>query len=170
VHEAAGAPVLVIFPLHVEGALKAMIKPTLSILVVTLVISSLACSGDSGTSPTILPGAPFSTTDVRVGSGAEAVAGRRATVNYTGWIYDPAQPDNKGRQFDTSLAAGRTPFTLTLGAGQAIPGFDRGVTGMRVGGARRVVIPPDLAYGSRGQGDIPPNATLVFDIELMDVT
>jgi len=147
-----------------------MMKLTLSIPIATVVLASVACSGDSGTSPTILPGAPFSATDVRVGTGAEAAAGRRATVNYTGWIYDPAQAENKGRQFDSSIGPGRTPFVLTLGAGQVIPGFDRGVTGMRVGGARRVVIPPDLAYGTRGQGDIPPNATLVFDIELLEVT
>jgi FKBP-type peptidyl-prolyl cis-trans isomerase FkpA len=140
------------------------------IVVLASAFAAAGCDGDSGTSPTILPGAPYSQTDVRVGTGAEAAAGRRATVNYTGWIYDPTAAENKGRQFDTSVGAGRTPFLLTVGAGQVIPGFDRGVTGMRVGGMRRVVIPPDLAYGSQGQGSIPPNATLVFDIELLEVT
>ena len=140
-------------------------------LVVAAAVTAAACSGDSGTSPTILPGAPYSQTDVRVGSGAEATAGRRATVNYTGWIYDPVAAENKGRQFDSSLGTGRTPFMLTVGGGQVIRGFDMGVTGMRVGGMRRVVIPPDLGYGSQGSGGvIPPNATLVFDIELLDVT
>ena len=147
-------------------------RSILLLLVAATACAAAACSGDSGTSPSILPGAPYSQTDIRVGTGTEATAGRRATVNYTGWIYDPAAAENKGRQFDSSLAPGRTPFMLTVGVGQVIPGFDRGVTGMRVGGARRVVIPPDLAYRNMGSqdGTIPPNATLVFDIELLDVT
>lgn len=104
-----------------------------------------------------------------MGTGADAVIGRRLTVNYTGWLYDPAQPENKGRQFDSS--AGRSPFVFTLGAGQVIRGWDTGVVGMKVGGQRRLILPPDLAYGSAGAGGgtIPPNATLVFDIELLDV-
>jgi FKBP-type peptidyl-prolyl cis-trans isomerase len=132
-----------------------------------LVLAAVAagCGGDSGTSPTILPGAPFSTTDVRVGTGADATAGRRVTVDYTGWLYDPSRPENKGQQFDTSV--GRQPFPFTLGTGAVIRGFDQGVTGMKVGGLRRVVIPPDLGYGSAGSGGvIPPNATLVFDIDI----
>jgi FKBP-type peptidyl-prolyl cis-trans isomerase FkpA len=139
-------------------------------LLATAALTTSGCGGDSGTSPTILPGAPYSQTDVRVGTGAEATTGRRATVNYTGWIYDPVAAENKGRQFDSSVGTGRTPFMLTVGGGQVIRGFDMGVTGMRVGGMRRVVIPPDLAYGSQGSGGvIPPNATLVFDIELLEV-
>ncbi len=145
-------------------------KSVLPILVAVASLAGAACGGDSGTSPTILPGAPFSTTDVRVGTGADATAGRRVTVNYTGWIYDPARPENKGQQFDSSVGAGRQPFPFTLGTGAVIRGFDQGVTGMKVGGLRRVTIPPDLAYGSAGSGGvIPPNATLVFDIELLDV-
>ena len=146
-------------------------KILLSILIVAFALAGVACGGDSGTSPTILPGAPFSTADVRAGTGADATAGRRVTVHYTGWIYDPSRPENKGQQFDSSLTAGRTPFVFTLGTGAVISGFDRGVTGMKVGGQRRVTIPPDLAYGSAGSGGvIPPNATLVFDIELLDVS
>src|SRR5687767_13124463 len=139
-------------------------KFVLTILAVAVVsLGAVACGGDSGTSPTILPGAPFSTTDLRVGTGADAVAGRRVTVNYTGWIYDPARAENKGQQFDSSLTAGRQPFPFTLGTGAVIRGFDQGVSGMKVGGLRRVTIPPDLAYGSAGGagGVIPPNATLV---------
>ena len=149
-----------------------MSRRALAVLIAAGVLTTSACSGDTETSPTILPGAPFSTTDIRVGTGAEATAGRRATVNYTGWLYDPVLPENKGRQFDSSVAPGRQPFALTVGAGGVIRGFDRGVTGMRVGGQRRVVIPPDLGYSSSGSPDgvIPPNATLVFDIELLDVT
>jgi FKBP-type peptidyl-prolyl cis-trans isomerase FkpA len=144
----------------------------LSILIVAIALAGAACGGDSGTSPTILPGAPFSTTDLRVGTGADAAAGRRVTVHYTGWIYDPARAENKGQQFDSSLTAGRQPFPFVLGTGAVIRGFDQGVSGMKVGGLRRVTIPPDLAYGSTGGagGVIPPNATLVFDIELLEVS
>jgi FKBP-type peptidyl-prolyl cis-trans isomerase FkpA len=89
-------------------------------------------------------------------------------VNYTGWLYDLSRPEQKGQQFDSS--AGREPFEFLLGSGQVIPGWDRGVAGMKVGGQRRLIIPPDLAYGATGAGGvIPPNATLVFDVELLDV-
>jgi FKBP-type peptidyl-prolyl cis-trans isomerase FkpA len=108
---------------------------------------------------------------VVVGTGAEAGVGRGVSVHYSGWLYDPAQPESKGRQFDSSRTPGRAPLPFTIGAGQVIPGFEQGVAGMRVGGQRRVIIPPDLAYGARGSSDgsIPPNATLVFDIELLNV-
>jgi FKBP-type peptidyl-prolyl cis-trans isomerase len=143
-------------------------KLVLSMLMLGVLVAG--CGSDSGTSPTILPGAPFSTTDVRVGTGADATAGRRVTVNYTGWLFDPSRPENKGQQFDSSVGAGRQPFPFTLGTGAVIRGFDQGVVGMKVGGLRRVVIPPDLGYGSTGSGGvIPPNATLVFDIELLEV-
>lgn len=144
--------------------------PALKLRWASAVLVVIAACGGSQSSPTSpsTPAAPYSQTDLRVGSGAEATAGRRVTVNYTGWLYDPAMPEQKGRQFDTSV--GRQPFTFTLGAGQVIRGWDRGVAGMKVGGQRRLVIPPDLAYGSAGSGGtIPPNATLVFDIELLDV-
>lgn len=108
-------------------------------------------------------------TDLTVGSGAEAVAGKHVTVHYSGWLYDPAQPDMKGKPFDSSREAGR-PFTFALGAGQVIAGWDQGVQGMKVGGQRRLVIPHPLAYGESGAGGvIPPRASLVFDVELLDV-
>jgi len=108
-------------------------------------------------------------TDLVVGSGAEALAGKRVTVHDSGWLYDPAQPESKGRPFDSSREAGR-PFTFALGAGQVIAGWDRGVQGMKVGGQRRLVIPHELAYGERGAGGvIPPRASLVFDVERLDV-
>jgi FKBP-type peptidyl-prolyl cis-trans isomerase FkpA len=108
-------------------------------------------------------------TDLVVGSGVEAVAGKRVTVHYSGWLYDPAQPEAKGKPFDSSREAGR-PFSFTLGAGQVIAGWDQGVQGMRAGGQRRLVIPHALAYGERGAGGvIPPRASLVFDVELLDV-
>lgn len=135
--------------------------------VILLVAAGCGGGGSSPTSPSTVS-VPFSQTDLVVGTGTEATAGKRLTVNYTGWLYDPAQPDRKGRQFDTSV--GRQPFTFTVGAGQVIRGWDQGVPGMKVGGQRRLIIPPELAYGSAGAGGaIPPNATLVFDIELLDV-
>lgn len=108
-------------------------------------------------------------TDLVVGSGAEAVSGKIAVVHYTGWLYDPASVDKKGRKFDSSLDR-RAPFSFPLGGGRVIRGWDEGVVGMRVGGRRSLIIPPDLAYGSRGAGRvIPPEATLVFEIELLEV-
>lgn len=135
-------------------------------LVVPVLLLAAACGSDS-TAPSPLPSAPYSQTDLRVGTGAEATAGRRLTVHYTGWVYDPAQPEQKGQRFDSSLSG--QPFAFTLGAREVIAGWDRGVAGMRVGGQRRLIIPPDLGYGSSGNGPIPPNATLVFDIELLTV-
>jgi FKBP-type peptidyl-prolyl cis-trans isomerase FkpA len=141
----------------------------LGILLGSLLVA--ACGGgDSSSSPTApsTPSAPFSQTDLRVGTGSEAASGRTLTVNYSGWLYDPAQPESKGQRFDTSI--GGAPFSFQLGAGRVIRGWDQGLVGMRVGGQRRLVIPPDLAYGSQGRPPaIPPNATLVFDVELLDV-
>jgi FKBP-type peptidyl-prolyl cis-trans isomerase FkpA len=129
---------------------------------------AVGCGGDDTPASPSPSGAPFSQTDLRAGNGAEAVAGRTVTVNYTGWLYAPTQPEQKGQQFDTSI--GRAPFVFVVGAGRVIQGWDRGVPGMRVGGLRRLVIPPDLAYGAQGSPpNIPPNATLVFDVELLAV-
>src|SRR5918997_1356143 len=105
-----------------------------------------ACRGDTPTAPTA--NVPFSTTDLRVGTGAEATTGRTATVNYALWLYDPGATQNKGRAIDANQ------FTFTIGTG-VIPGFSQGVVGMRVGGQRRIVVPPDLAYGAAGDRDIP---------------
>ena len=112
-------------------------------------------------------GAPYSQVDLRLGTGADALTGKNVVVNYTGWLYDPAKTDGKGLQFDTSV--GLTPLTFAIGSGQVIQGFDRGVTGMKVGGARRIVVPPSLGYGASRNNSIPPFATLVFEIELMEV-
>jgi FKBP-type peptidyl-prolyl cis-trans isomerase FkpA len=141
-------------------------------MIFVLALSVSACGGDDGSSnPTApTPGSvPFSTTDLRVGTGAEATAGRAVAVNYSGWLYSTSAAENKGTRFDSSLLPGRTPYVFTVGVG-TITGFSQGVVGMRVGGLRRIVIPPNLGYGAQGSGaDIPPNATLIFEIELLAV-
>ncbi|MDH4381264.1 MAG: FKBP-type peptidyl-prolyl cis-trans isomerase [Gammaproteobacteria bacterium] len=105
----------------------------------------------------------------QIGEGDLAEAGREVVVHYTGWLFDEAAPENKGRKFDSSRDRGE-PFVFPLGAGHVIKGWDQGVAGMRVGGQRTLVIPPELGYGARGAGGvIPPNATLVFDVELLGV-
>ena len=107
--------------------------------------------------------------DHKIGTGATAVAGKTVFVHYTGWLFDAAAPDNKGRKFDSSRDRGQ-PFSFPLGEGYVIQGWDKGVEGMQVGGQRTLTIPPELGYGARGAGGvIPPNATLVFDVELLDV-
>lgn len=106
-------------------------------------------------------------TDTVQGTGKLAGAESTVTVNYTGWLYVPGAPQQHGDRFDSSV--GREPFTFTLGAGQVIPGWDQGVKGMRVGGKRTLLVPAALGYGDRGIGPIPPNADLVFDVELLDV-
>ena len=107
--------------------------------------------------------------DTRVGSGNEAASGRNVTVHYTGWLYDATKADHKGTKFDSSRDRNE-PFTFRLGASQVIRGWDEGVAGMKVGGQRTLTIPPDYGYGARGAGGvIPPNATLLFDVELLDV-
>ena len=107
--------------------------------------------------------------DVKQGDGAEAVAGKAVIVHYTGWLYDPAAADGHGAKFDSSLDR-KVPFGFMLGAGKVIKGWDEGVAGMKVGGKRTLVIPPSKGYGERGAGGvIPPNATLLFDVELLDV-
>lgn len=139
---------------------------TTLVLLGAVVLTGCGGGGDTPSSPST-PGAPFSQTDLRAGTGAEAVNGRTLSVNYTGWLYAPTQPEQKGQQFDSS--AGRGPFPFVLGAGRVIQGWERGVPGMRVGGLRRLVIPPELGYGSQGAPGIPPNSTLVFDVELLAV-
>lgn len=111
--------------------------------------------------------APFTIIDLTVGTGSAAATGDRLLVAYGGWLYDESQPDNKGTQFDSSDSNG---FTFTLSAGQVIAGWDEGLIGMREDGERRLIIPPELAYGASARGLIPANATLLFDITLLTTT
>jgi FKBP-type peptidyl-prolyl cis-trans isomerase FkpA len=109
-------------------------------------------------------------TDTQTGTGVEATPGRQVTVHYTGWLYDPAAPNQRGTKFDSSVDRGE-PFEFRLGAAQVIQGWDEGVAGMKVGGKRTLVIPSGMAYGPNGAGGvIPPGAALVFDVELLGVS
>jgi FKBP-type peptidyl-prolyl cis-trans isomerase FkpA len=126
---------------------------------------SAACTDSSPTEPSGF--SEFTQTDLRVGAGVAAENGDDLTVHYTGWLYDATQPDQKGLQFETSR--GRPTLSFTLGVGDVIAGWDLGLVGLRVGGLRRLVIPPSLAYGEGRRGVIPANATLIFEVELVEV-
>lgn len=107
--------------------------------------------------------------DTQLGEGREAEPGFNVTVHYTGWLYDPSKEDGKGKKFDSSLDR-REPFVFFLGGGQVIQGWDEGFAGMKVGGKRTLIIPPHMGYGEYGAGGvIPPNATLIFDVELLGI-
>jgi FKBP-type peptidyl-prolyl cis-trans isomerase FkpA len=140
-----------------------------SILFVTLNSGFVKGADANAAPPSAVATKDLIMTDHTVGTGAEAVPSKTVSVHYTGWLYDPSKADQKGKQFDSSRTSGQ-PFEFVLGAGMVIKGWDQGVAGMRVGGTRTLVIPPELAYGSRGAaGVIPPGATLVFDVELLGV-
>ncbi len=132
-------------------------------------VAVAACGASSTTSPSLPPTSVgvFTTTDLTVGTGATAVVGSRVTTTYAGWLYDTGKPFGKGAQFDP----GPGPLTFVVGAGTLVRGFEQGVVGMNVGGQRRVIIPPELAYGNQSPDPtkIPPNATLVFEITLTAV-
>ena len=111
----------------------------------------------------------FQKIDTTLGTGAEATPGTHVSVHYTGWLFDTAAADQKGTKFDSSLDRGQL-FDVPLAAGHVIKGWDEGVAGMKVGGKRTLIIPPEMGYGARGAGGvIPPNAVLVFDVELHGV-
>ena len=111
----------------------------------------------------------FQKIDTTLGTGAEATPGQHVSVHYTGWLFDTAAADQKGTKFDSSLDRGQL-FDFPLAAGHVIKGWDEGVAGMKVGGKRTLIIPPEMGYGARGAGGvIPPNAVLVFDVELHGV-
>lgn len=149
-------------------------------LVLVGIVSITACGGSSSSSspspvpapapsptpaptPAPAPAPAFSAVDLREGTGATAFTGRNVAVSYTGWLYDPSRPDSKGTQFDSGN------ISFLLGARKVIPGWDQGIVNMKVGGQRRLVIPPNLGYGSQPVGTIPANSTLVFDVTLNGV-
>lgn len=125
----------------------------------------VATTAAAATAPVVLPGGTRAT-DIKVGTGVEAVPGQFVAVHYTGWLWLDGM---KGKKFDSSKDRGE-PFVFLLGAGQVILGWDEGVAGMKVGGARTLIIPPAAGYGEAGAGaDIPPNSTLIFEVELLAV-
>ena len=134
---------------------------------VIVVLAAVACAACEASPAAPAANAPFSQTDLKIGPGVSAENGKILSVHYTGWLYDASKSDNKGLVFDTSV--GKTPFEFTLGAGDVIEGWDRGLAGMKVGGIRKLIIPPSLGYGAQRQGPIPPNTALVFEVELLDV-
>lgn len=139
-------------------------------LVLSLLVLLMLCAC---TDPGPPPGgsvAELQRIDAVVGTGTEATPGTLVSVHYTGWLYDEKAPQQRGKKFDSSVDRGE-PFSFKLGAGQVIRGWDEGVAGMKVGGKRTLLIPAWLGYGSSGAGGvIPPNASLVFEVELLDVT
>jgi FKBP-type peptidyl-prolyl cis-trans isomerase FkpA len=138
-------------------------------VVVGLVLGCFAaCGAKPAASP--LPGPQsLEIIDLKAGDGAAVAAGQKAVLQYTGWLYEASAPEHKGKQFDSSRGSSE-PFRFTLGRGEVIKGWDQGVAGMKIGGQRRLIIPPDLAYGDSGaQGVIPPGATLVFDVDLLAI-
>lgn len=140
----------------------------MSVAAFVAVLSLAGCGGgggggsSSGTTAVANP-AQFTATDVVVGTGATASAGKTATVTYTGWLYSATAADHKGTQFDSGS------YTFVVGQGQTIQGFDQGVAGMLVGGKRTLLIPSSMGYGASGNGAIPPNSGLVFDVTLTAV-
>jgi FKBP-type peptidyl-prolyl cis-trans isomerase len=150
-----------------ENMTKQKFVPLFILFALAAAASALAQTDNS--SPTKVTGKPKTTSsglqywDIVVGTGATAVSGKPVKVHYTGWL-------TNGKKFDSSVDRGQ-PFVFPLGGGQVIKGWDEGVAGMKVGGKRQLRIPPELGYGARGAGGaIPPNATLIFDVELLEVT
>ena len=141
----------------------------LALLLTAGAFSITACSERSDTQKRADVVAELVKTDIKLGEGAEAAAGHNVSVHYTGWLYNEAAPYHKGKKFDSSHDRNQ-PFDFQLGAGRVIKGWDQGVAGMKVGGQRTLVIPAYLGYGPIGAGEnIPPNAALVFEVELLAV-
>jgi FKBP-type peptidyl-prolyl cis-trans isomerase len=143
-----------------------------AMLTASFLAPALTGCGPGGSGPAEPPAEPpaeLVIIEVAEGEGPAIAAGSTAVVHYTGWLFDPAAADRKGAKFDSSVDRGQ-PFRFPLGAGRVIRGWDEGVAGMQVGQQRTLIIPPELGYGSRGAGGvIPPNATLVFDVELLGI-
>ncbi|HTU99245.1 MAG TPA: FKBP-type peptidyl-prolyl cis-trans isomerase [Luteitalea sp.] len=147
---------------------------TRRLLLLVLLGGIIACNGQASYTPEEATRAKTSIETVQMrdltsGPGDVAEPGRRLRVHYSGWLFDPQADGRRGRAFDSSRTTGR-PFEFVLGGGQVIPGWDRGIAGMKEGGRRELIVPSRLAYGASGQApSIPPDATLVFEVELLDV-
>ena len=134
----------------------------------TSVVALAACAAWACSEPVTSPIKTLQKIDVVTGTGAEAVSGKSISVHYTGWLYDENTADNHGRKIDSSRDRG-APLPFVLGTGAVIDGWDQGIAGMKVGGKRTLIIPPELAYGRSGNGPVPANAALIFDVELLSV-
>ena len=146
-----------------------MFQRFLFVSLAVMLTAVAGCSEPTVSTPAMNEASGLVMTDVVTGAGGMAIAGRTVSVHYTGWLYDETAADKKGKKFDSSRDRGQ-PFEFQLGAGSVIKGWDQGVSGMKVGGQRTLTIPPGLGYGSRGAGRvIPPNATLIFDVELLAI-
>ena len=135
---------------------------------VCVIAASAACGSSTSPSGNDSGVTSLQSTDVKVGTGAEATSGKLVTVHYTLWLYSSSAADHRGTKVQSSRDPGGQPYTFALGTGVVIAGWDQGVPGMRVGGQRTLVIPPSLGYGNRAMTGIPANSTLIFDIELLD--
>ncbi len=141
----------------------------LALLLTACILSTTACTDQAAKTTETSNMTELIKTDVKLGTGDLATAGKNVSVHYTGWLYDASAPDHHGKKFDSSRDRNE-PFVFPLGAGRVIKGWDVGVEGMKIGGQRTLVIPASMGYGARGAGGaIPPNATLVFDVELLGV-
>ena len=164
-------PVPSCVPGHAGASLRSQTAVFASLFVAAIVLAQTPTTTTTTAKGSKLSAMPteLKKIDVKQGTGAEAVAGKPVIVHYTGWIYDDSKPDKKGAKFDSSVDR-KVPFGFILGAGKVIKGWDDGVAGMKVGGQRTLIIPPAMGYGERGAGGvIPPNATLIFDVELLEV-
>ena len=149
--------------------MKRIIFLPIALLITAAIFSTTACSQQAAPKMETSNMTELIKTDVKLGTGDLATAGKNVSVHYTGWLYDAAAADHHGKKFDSSRDRNE-PFEFPLGAGRVIQGWDQGVAGMKVGGQRTLVIPASMGYGARGAGGaIPPNATLVFDVELLGV-
>ena len=142
------------------------------IICLAVALLAVGCNSDGGGGSPTDPSqvnVEFSFSDLSVGTGTEAAAGRSVIMLYELWLYNPAGTASKGTRIGGSSDAGAGPYPFTIGAGGVIQGIDQGVRGMRQGGKRRIYVPPSMAYGAQGQGSIPPNASVVFEVELTSV-
>ena len=145
------------------------IKKLFNLSIVLFVLFTLPQAAFAYKEAAASDGPQFQKIDTKVGTGEEADIGQTVSVHYTGWLYDENAPDKKGKKFDSSFDRNEY-FSFMLGAGRVIKGWDKGVTGMKVGGQRTLIVPPSMAYGAQGAGNIiPPNATLIFDVELVSL-
>lgn len=160
-------------PKHPGRSTRRALASLAAVAATGIAVHALAEQPTNAPAPATAPAVPEAVvlvTDLVAGIGDEALPGMIVIVHYTGWLHDPTAKDQHGRKFDSSRDRGQ-PFSFPLGSARVIRGWEQGIPGMKIGGTRRLVIPPELAYGPRGAGNgvIPPNATLIFEVELLAV-